>query len=165
MNANRNNIDPVPDLMLSGLNSQTSNQNFCQENKLFEGHMFDTQKASSLNVSAMNERLKTPLTDKRIASLQNLPSFPFLTPPTYTSTPQDVLSQQQSKILQKLSVPPLNTTRLLPTRHKTSKMILTVLDDGAVVVELIKFFTRLDECRIVEILQISGKKQNLWKKI
>lgn len=163
LNGNRNKIDSVPDFLLSGLNSQTSKQNFDQDDKLFVGHLFDTQKASSLNVSAMNDHFKTPLTDKRVASLQNLPSFPFLSPPTYTSTPQDALTQQQSKILQKLSVPPLNTTRLLPTRHKTSKMILSVLDNGSVVVELTKFFTRLDECRIVEILQISGDgMQIMW---
>lgn len=39
---------------------------------------------------------------------------------------------------QQLSVPPLNTLRLQPTRHKTNNAILTILPSGEVVVEFVK---------------------------
>lgn len=41
-----------------------------------------------------------------------------------------------------LGVPPLNTLRLLPTRHTTNNAILTILSSGEVVVEFVKYKMR-----------------------
>lgn len=38
----------------------------------------------------------------------------------------------------KLQVPPLNTNRLQPTRHRTNKAILTLLNNGEVCIEFVK---------------------------
>lgn len=37
-----------------------------------------------------------------------------------------------------MQVPPLNTTRLQPVRHRTKSAILTILANGEVVIELLK---------------------------
>lgn len=154
-NNTNNGVSPqyeTTDFILNKLANDTDNQ-----------RLMDTHKAASLNLTAMDQHNKfsfsstrTPLSDKRVISLQNFPSFPFLpNGPQSTSTPQDVLSQ--NKETQKLTVPPLNTTRILPTRHKTNKMILSISNEGSVIVEMIKFSTKLNEDRIMEVLKISGK--------
>lgn len=38
----------------------------------------------------------------------------------------------------KLQVPPLNSNRLQPTRHRTNNAILTILDNGEVCIEFVK---------------------------
>ncbi|XP_011308644.1 serine/threonine-protein kinase PLK4 [Fopius arisanus] len=53
----------------------------------------------------------------------------------------------------KLQIPPLNTERLLPTRHRTKNFVLTILDSGEVCIEFIKkknsSIDRINEvCRI-----------------
>ncbi|KAJ8668601.1 hypothetical protein QAD02_010264 [Eretmocerus hayati] len=54
----------------------------------------------------------------------------------------------------KLEVPPLNTTRLQPTRHRTKSAILTILSNGEVCVEFIK--KKNDKERISEVFRISN---------
>lgn len=56
----------------------------------------------------------------------------------------------------KISVPPLNTKRLLPKRHKTRDAIMSILETGEVVIEFIKYQSQLMEDRIVEVCKISN---------
>lgn len=55
----------------------------------------------------------------------------------------------------KLSVPPLKSDRLLPTRFKTKNAILSILTLGEVVVEMIKFKAKYNEDRVVDVCRIS----------
>lgn len=48
---------------------------------------------------------------------------------------EDTLQSYQAK---KLQVPPLNSTRLQPTRHRTKTAVLTILSNGEVCIEFIK---------------------------
>lgn len=57
---------------------------------------------------------------------------------------------------EKISVPPLMSIRLLPTRHKTRSAILSILPLGEVVVELIKFKSKYNEERVVDVCRISN---------
>lgn len=57
---------------------------------------------------------------------------------------------------EKISVPPLTSVRLLPTRHKTKSAILSILTPGEVVVELIKFKSKYNEERVVDVCRISN---------
>lgn len=70
---------------------------------------------------------------------------------------QPVLTKQQSttksKPNPKLSVPPLSSERLLPTRFKTKACILSILPFGEVVVELIK--SKYNEDRVIDVCRIS----------
>ncbi|KXJ68237.1 hypothetical protein RP20_CCG004887 [Aedes albopictus] len=56
----------------------------------------------------------------------------------------------------RLDVPPLNTARLLPNRHKTKNAILSIRSSGEVVLEFIKFKTRYKEDRVVDVCRISS---------
>ncbi|XP_074111162.1 polo like kinase SAK [Cotesia typhae] len=55
----------------------------------------------------------------------------------------------------KLQTPPLNSKRLLPTRHRTKNVILTILDNGEVCLEFIKRKNNNME-RIGEVCRISS---------
>lgn len=57
---------------------------------------------------------------------------------------------------EKISVPPLMSVRLMPTRHKTKSAILSILSLGEVVVELIKFKSKYNEERVVDVCRISS---------
>lgn len=65
-----------------------------------------------------------------------------------TSTPR------QPGITQKLGITPLNSERLLPTRHKTKNAILTILETGEVSIEFLKKVNNID--RIHEVCRISS---------
>ncbi|XP_015593483.1 serine/threonine-protein kinase PLK4 [Cephus cinctus] len=54
----------------------------------------------------------------------------------------------------KLSVPPLNSERLQPTRHRTKNAVLTILDNGEICIEFIK--KRNGGERVGEVCRISG---------
>lgn len=54
----------------------------------------------------------------------------------------------------KLQVEPLNSTRLLPTRHRNKGTILTILDNGEVCLEFIKRRNGME--KISEVCRISG---------
>ncbi|XP_032670106.1 serine/threonine-protein kinase PLK4 isoform X2 [Odontomachus brunneus] len=54
----------------------------------------------------------------------------------------------------KLKVPPLNTNRLLPTRHRSKNAIHTILDNGEVCTELIRRRNGME--KIQEVARISG---------
>ncbi|EAT38772.1 AAEL009360-PA [Aedes aegypti] len=56
----------------------------------------------------------------------------------------------------RLDIPPLNTARLLPNRHKTKNAILSIRSSGEVVLEFIKFKTRYKENRVVDVCRISS---------
>lgn len=55
----------------------------------------------------------------------------------------------------KISVPSFTSERLMPTRHQTKSAILSILPSGEVVVELIKFKSRFNEERVVDVCRIS----------
>lgn len=58
-------------------------------------------------------------------------------------------------------VPPLNTARLQPTRHRTKNAILTLCKSGEVVLEFVKYKPRFREDRIVDICRISSDGQRV----
>ncbi|THK33125.1 serine/threonine-protein kinase PLK4 isoform X1 [Diachasma alloeum] len=55
----------------------------------------------------------------------------------------------------KLQIPPLNTERLLPVRHRTKNFILTILDNGEVCIEFLKK-KNLSVDKINEVCRISN---------
>lgn len=67
-------------------------------------------------------------------------------------------SQHQQLILSepKISVQPLTTIRLQPTRHKTKNAILSIINDGEVVIEFIKYKSRSHEERVNDVCRISN---------
>lgn len=73
---------------------------------------------------------------------------------------EHVLLKQQS-VKSKLSVPPLNSERLLPTRHRTKTAILSILSTGEVVVELIKFNEKFNDERVTDVCRISKDGQRI----
>ncbi|XP_012155666.1 serine/threonine-protein kinase PLK4 isoform X2 [Ceratitis capitata] len=64
-------------------------------------------------------------------------------------------SQENKNAEDRISVPPLNTERLLPTRYKTKNAIMSILIGGEVTLEFIKYKSRLREDRITDICWIS----------
>lgn len=62
----------------------------------------------------------------------------------------------------KLSVPPLNSERLLPTRFTKAKTaIFSILQSGEVVVEFIKFKEKFNEERVTDVCRISKDGQRI----
>lgn len=61
-------------------------------------------------------------------------------------------TQQQ---VNRLEVDQLNAERLLPTRYKTKKAILSIDSTGRVIVELIRFKSKLKQDRVVDVCRIS----------
>lgn len=80
---------------------------------------------------------------------------------------EPLLSNQQLQppppsIKPKLSVPPLNSERLLPTRFTKAKTaIFSVLQSGEVVVEFIKFKEKFNEERVTDVCRISKDGQRI----
>lgn len=76
------------------------------------------------------------------------------------SPKNSLLNHQPATVLAplvgRLEVPPLNTERLQPTRHRTKNAILTLCKSGEVVLEFIKYKPRFREDRIVDICRISS---------
>ncbi|XP_005190292.2 serine/threonine-protein kinase PLK4 [Musca domestica] len=60
-----------------------------------------------------------------------------------------------------LTVPPLNTTRLQPTRYKTKNAIMSILKRGEVVIEFIKYRAKYNADRVTDICWISGDGQSV----
>ncbi|EDV40833.1 uncharacterized protein Dana_GF10707 [Drosophila ananassae] len=56
---------------------------------------------------------------------------------------------------ERISVPPLNTKRLLPTRYKTKNAIMSILRNGEVVLEFLKYRPKFNEDRVTDICRIS----------
>lgn len=69
--------------------------------------------------------------------------------------PNNTTAEEQKSTSERLSVPPLNTNRLLPTRYKTKNAIMSILSGGEVVLEFIKYKSRLREDRITDIYWFS----------
>lgn len=57
--------------------------------------------------------------------------------------------------MKKIDVPRFNAERLMPTRYKTKNAILTVDNQSNVIIELIKYKTKYQEDRIVDMCRIS----------
>lgn len=62
---------------------------------------------------------------------------------------------KKSDVQEKITVPPLNSERLRPVKHKTSHAIYHIRECGEVVVEFIKFMAQYNEERVVNICRIS----------
>lgn len=56
---------------------------------------------------------------------------------------------------ERINVPPLNSSRLQPARHRTKAVILSILPFGEVVVEIIKYKSKYNEHRVVDVCKIS----------
>ncbi|KAM8708019.1 hypothetical protein ACLKA7_015053 [Drosophila subpalustris] len=56
----------------------------------------------------------------------------------------------------RISVPPLNTLRLQPTRYKTKNAIMSIVANGEVVIEFIKCKSKMNEDRIIDVCRISN---------
>ncbi|XP_037935431.1 serine/threonine-protein kinase PLK4 isoform X2 [Teleopsis dalmanni] len=108
----------------------TSNRNENQENKYF--------KALGTNI--------------------DIETTPFMIPgipTTGTAKENNCIIKTQKVVDECISVPPLNTTRLLATRYKTKNAIMSILDNGEVVIEFIKYKNKFNENRITDICRIS----------
>lgn len=53
-----------------------------------------------------------------------------------------------------IGVPPLNSTRLQPTRHRTKNAALSIVENGEVIVEIIKH--KGAEEKVIDVCQISS---------
>ncbi|XP_031631737.1 serine/threonine-protein kinase PLK4 [Contarinia nasturtii] len=96
-----------------------------------------------------------PLQENRFYGMQQNLVAPHQ---THNLNFEPMLSKQHPtkvKSSQKLSVPPLNSERLLPTRFKTKTAILSISSLGEVVVELIKYKEKYNEERVVDVCRIS----------
>lgn len=101
-----------------------------------------------------------PLQENRFYLQQNLGVQQNLAIQSQNHTPNfgPVLSKQQpmkAKSVPKMSVAPINSERLLPTRFKTKTAILSILSMGEVVVEIIKYKEKYNEERVVDVCRIS----------
>lgn len=65
-----------------------------------------------------------------------------------TSKEKDLKSKSQA--------PPLNTLRLLPTRHRTKNAVLSILESGEVVIEFLKKKGPSREERVIDVCRISN---------
>ncbi|XP_034108869.1 serine/threonine-protein kinase PLK4 [Drosophila albomicans] len=70
------------------------------------------------------------------------------------STPAIPSAGRENK--ERISVPPLNTLRLQPTRYKTKNAIMSIMANGEVIIEFIKSKSKMNEDRIVDICRISN---------
>lgn len=65
---------------------------------------------------------------------------------------------QSMSTTRKMEVPPLNTTRLMPTRHKMKNVILSIMSEppGEIVLEFYKYRTKYGEERVDDVYRISA---------
>lgn len=116
-----------------------------------------TTKATFGHLHHSNEVLTNhtplPLQENNYCARQNMATPIPMHNPNYTP----VLNKHSTKAKSntKLTGPPLNSNRLLPTRFKTKTAILSILPLGEVVVELIKFKEKYNEYRVVDVCRIS----------
>jgi polo-like kinase 4 len=57
---------------------------------------------------------------------------------------------------ERIGVPPFDTKRLLPTRHKAKSVILWITEGGEVVLEFFKYKAKTGEDRVMEVCRISS---------
>lgn len=64
----------------------------------------------------------------------------------------------QMVALKKMDVPPLNTLRLMPTRHKMKNVILSIMNEppGEIVLEFYKYRTKYGEERVEDVCRITN---------
>lgn len=89
----------------------------------------------------------------------------------YLKTSNSILSLNKNSFLrnsipspirqERLSVSPLSSVRLLPTRHRTKNAILSISSNGEVIMEFIKFKVKYREDRIVDVCKISKDGQRI----
>lgn len=63
--------------------------------------------------------------------------------------------------MEKFDVLPINAERLLPTRYKTKKVILTIDAQANIIVELIRFKSKYNADRVVDVCRISKDGQRI----
>lgn len=96
---------------------------------------------------------RQPLMESQTSNLRHLPSIkssPSLNSPLLTSTPQENGRKKASSPL-----PPINTTRLQPTKHRSKNLILSILESGDVIVETLKYKAQYEDHFVVEVIRIS----------
>ncbi|XP_075163638.1 polo like kinase SAK [Haematobia irritans] len=108
--------------------------------------------STSHNVMSCSDENKWDVGADHLAmpSYQNIPGIPS------SQTTQNDLVPKTCEIQNRIPVPPLCTTRLLPTRYKTKNAIMSILKKGEVVVEFIKYKSKFHEDRITDICWISS---------
>lgn len=119
----------------------------------------------SNNIQGTNPfETRPPLLESQKTNIRqraNSYTSPGFASPLLTSTPQGPSQSAHEIKMEKNPTPPLNTERLNPIRHKTKTVILSILESGEVVVELLKHKTRYNENRVVEVLRISKDGQSI----
>lgn len=102
--------------------------------------------------------------------IHGTPSFGFdEDQENYLKTSNSILSLNKNSFLrnspiqqqERVSVPPINSMRLLPTRHRTKNAILSISSSGEVIMEFIKFKAKYREDRIVDVCKISKDGQRI----
>lgn len=69
-----------------------------------------------------------------------------------------IVSSSVVTAVKKIDVPPLNTLRLMPTRHKIKNVILSILNEppGEIVLEFYKYRSKYGEERVDDVFRISN---------
>ncbi|KAL7734495.1 hypothetical protein ACLKA6_010814 [Drosophila palustris] len=80
----------------------------------------------------------------------------FLAHSTPTISPGLAIRNAGRENKERISVPPLNTLRLQPTRYKTKNAIMSIVANGEVVIEFIKCKSKMNEDRIIDVCRISN---------
>lgn len=128
---------------------------------------------SGINSIGKSSGLKTefkpqnPILDQVVGSASMLrDSLSIIQQPSYqyNPLPQGSFSytNQNGQVClaaeKRIDVPPLNTIRLQPTRHKTKNVILSIMDEppGEVVLEFIKYKVKHGEERVYDVCRISS---------
>ncbi|EDW18870.1 uncharacterized protein Dmoj_GI13469 [Drosophila mojavensis] len=118
---------------------------YYQENQKPKYAAFRLGSTEAVDNSDMDWQRMGPNTQKGNFLVHSTPS---LAP---APVPADVKANNEH-----ISVPPLNTLRLQPTRYKTKNAIMSIVANGEVVIEFIKCKSRMNEDRIVDICRISN---------
>lgn len=135
------------------LERQADNQKQQQVNLYAEGNHCDWMVTDSTTSQPYSERGKNFASNDMSTPRQHmLPVHPRVN--CNEATPKS----QANCILtpEHISVPPLNTARLQPTRYKTKSAIMSILKHGEVVIEFIKYRSKYNADRVTDVCWISG---------
>lgn len=75
--------------------------------------------------------------------------------PLFAKTTKSSETESVASTNHRINVPPFVTDRLRPTNHKTKNAILTIDENGEVIIELIRYKKKLNEDRVVDVCRIS----------
>lgn len=120
---------------------------YYQENQKPKYAAFRLGSTEAVDNSDMDWQRMGPNTQKGNFLVHSTPSLA----PAPATAPAEIKANNEH-----ISVPPLNTLRLQPTRYKTKNAIMSIVANGEVVIEFIKCKSRMNEDRIVDICRISN---------